>query len=343
MALETIHFGTTKDGQEVYQYVLRSPGGIEVRCINYGCRITGICTPDKTGAMGDIVQGYDTVAGYEEDDAYHGAFVGRYANRISGASFTLEGETYSLMQNDGNSFLHGSFSHRVFTAQAMGDNSVSFTYISPDGEDGFPGELWIAVTYTLTDQDELVMDYRAHSNKTTHVNFTNHSYFNLNPGTDSVDGHVLWLGCRQFLETTKELCPTGRVLPVEGGAFDFTTAKPIGQDINKPDPQLQAGGGYDHCFVIDKASPQSLAMCASVTEPVTGRALRVYTTQPAVQFYGGNSLNGRTGKGGVPMPRRSGFCLETQHYPDTPAHPDFPPTVLEAGEKYHSITLLKFE
>lgn len=341
---ETREYGALGEGGAVRQYSLRNKNGMEVRCIDYGCRITNILLPAKDGPV-DVVLGFDGLAGYEADkSACHGAFVGRYANRIEGARLEVGGKEYRLTLNDGGNFLHGSFANRLFEGEVIGETSVTFTYTSPDGEDGFPGELWLGVTYTLTDQNELIFDYRAVSRADTHINLTNHSYFNLSGDfSRSIEDHLLWLNSRHFLEADAALCPTGRMPAAAGGAFDFTREKPIGRDIGAKDPQLEIGGGYDHCFILEKESPTGLAQAARALHPQSGRALLVYTTQPAVQFYTGNFLDGTPGKGGLPMARRSGFCLETQHYPCTPSHPDFPPTLLRAGEKFHELTVLQFE
>lgn len=335
-------YGTTRNGQQVFQFTLANKNGVEVRCINYGCRLTHFFAPAPNGQTADILLGYDTLQGYEADTSSHGAFIGRYANRIEGAVFTLNGKQYPLLKNDGNNYLHGSLQHRVFGAEIIGDNSISFTYISPDGEDGFPGELWVGVIYTLTDQNELVMDYRATSTAPTHVNFTNHAYFNLaGEGTGSIENQLLCLNSNTFLETGPALCPTGNVFDVAGGVFDFTNEKAIGQDIAAEDPQLKIAGGYDHAFILDKQTGRELSLAAVARDPASGRTLRVFTTQPGMQLYTGNFLNGQPGKGGHPYNRRNGFCLETQHHPCTPSHPEFPPTLLEKGDKLHEITLFQ--
>lgn len=337
-------YGKTQDGKDVDQYVIRNKNGMEVRCINYGCRLTNILVPDGKGGMADLVLGYDNLAGYEHDVGFHGAFIGRYANRIEGAAFTMDGKTYKVTQNEGENYLHGSYHATVFNAEAIGENSVSFTYISPDGEDGFPGEVWLGVIYTLTDENELVMDYRAVPKANTHINLTNHSYFNL-AGQDelNITDQTLWMNSRTMLETAANLCPTGRVVDIEGGAFDFNEAKPIGRDINAEDPQIELGGGYDHCFILEKNRPAALTMAAMAREPISGRTLRVYTTQPAIQFYSGNMLEGSVaGKNGRPFARRSGYCLETQHYPCSPNYPEFPTTLVEHGEKFHEVTVYQF-
>lgn len=336
-------FGTTKDGRRVYQYTLAGQNGLAVHCIDYGCRITGLMVPGERGAAADIVLGYDSFEEYENDTSFQGAFVGRYANRIGGAQFTLNGKKHVLLTNEGGNYLHGSFHKRIFEAQIIGENSVSFTYISPDGEDGFPGELWVGVTYTLTDQNEFVIDYRAVPTEDTYVNFTNHSYFNLaGAGSGSVEGQLLSINSTTILEVDAAKLPTGQFMEVGDGPFDFTEEKTIGRDLHSQNPLLETAGGYDHCYVLDKQTPRALALAATAKDPASGRSMQVYTTQPGVQLYTGNMLSGIPGKAGKPLAAHSGFCLETQHYPDSPAHPAFPSTLLRAGEKYHEVTLLRF-
>lgn len=339
--MERALFGKTAAGQTVESFVLRNKNGMEVWCSNYGCRITHLFLPAAGGKV-DVVLGYDTVAGYENDTGFLGAFIGRYANRIGGAGFDLGGRHYSLLQNEGQNYLHGSWHSRVFEAQVTGDNSLSFIYTSPDGEDGFPGAVEVAVGYTLTDDNELLADYWAVPAAATHLNLTNHSYFNLAGVGSTVLGHNLQLNCDTFLEVDAAQLPTGRVLETAGGAFDFLQPKPIGQNIEADDPQLKIGGGYDHCFIINRQQP-ALAQAAAVTHPQSGRWMRLYTSQPAVQLYTGNSLGPHmVGKGEVPLVRHGAFCLETQHYPDSPNHPDFPTTLVQAGEKYHHAAVFQF-
>ncbi|MGD9559363.1 MAG: aldose epimerase family protein [Oscillospiraceae bacterium] len=339
--MEHILYGKTKKGAEVDAFVMKNKAGLEVRCINYGARLTHVLLPGENGGKTDVLLGYDDLAGYEADEGCQGAFVGRYAGRIAGAGFDIGGQHHALTPNDGANFLHGSFPKRVFSADVLGENSVSFSATSPAGEDGFPGEVWASVIYTLTDQNELVMDYRAVSTAATHLNLTNHSYFNL-AGAGTVLEQTLQLHAGLFLEIDAEKLSTGRMLEA-AGAFDFASPKPIGRDIEAPDPQLKSGGGYDHCFVIDRLRPTMLAHAATAKDPASGRFLRVYTTQPGVQLYTANGLDGKTvGKRGAPLQKHGGFCLETQHFPGTPAFADFPPTLLERGEKYHQITVLQF-
>lgn len=330
--MERVLFGQTKDGQEVEGFVLRNKNGLEVRCLSYGCRITHILVPAADGEKVNVVLGYGDMAGYEADATYQGAVIGRYANRIGGAAFALDGQEHKLLQNDGDNYLHGSWHQRVWQGECIGDNSVSFTYISPDGEDGFPGEVWACVTYTITDENGLIIDYRAVPEAPTHINMTNHAYFNLAGGGDVLD-HTLLVNASTLLEAGAGLIPTGRVIEA-AGVLDFTTAKRVGQDIDAADPQLALGGGYDHCYIVDRNRP-GVAFVADLRDPASGRGMKMYSTQPAVQVYSGNGLDG-------PFPRRGGLCLEGQHYPDTPHNEEFPPTLHETREKYHQTTIYDF-
>lgn len=334
-------FGMTRDGKEITAYTLQNKNGLEVRCINYGCRIVNVYVPAENGTKADVILGYDTMAEYEEDTCFMGTVVGRVANRIGKASFKLGDKEYKLPQNDGENYLHGSLHSKVFSGEAIGENSVTFTYVSPDGEDGFPGEVWYGITYTLTDDNELMLDYRALTDTATHINITNHGYFNLAADGGDILDHSMLLNGNYFLEVDSKLIPTGQEIDVRKGSFDFTQAKRIGQDIEKEDPQLALTGGYDHCYILNRKAP-GMALAADVVDPKSKRGLRVYTTQPAVQFYTGNFLTGTIGKGGKPMNRRAGLCLETQHYPDSPNQPEFPSTLVRPKEKYHQATIWHF-
>ena len=342
--MERILYGKTAAGEEVDSFILRNIHGLEVRCISYGCRLTHVLVPtDDPGDKTDILLGYNTLAGYEADSTWQGSLAGRYAGRVAGAAFQLRGTRHPLTANDGPNFLHGSLHNRVFSAEVHGNSCVAFSATSPAGEDGFPGAVQLEILYTLTDQNELVMDYRAVSDAATHLNLTNHGYFNLaGMGSGDVLAQELTLHAGLFLEADAQNLPTGR-LAEAAGAFDFTHGKAIGQDINARDPQLLQAGGYDHCFVIDRLRPTMLAEAAFARDPASGRSIKVFTTKPGVQLYTGNGLDGRAmGKGGVPLAKWSGFCLETQHFPDTPNRPDFPPTLMEPGEKFHQVTVLQF-
>lgn len=331
-------YGRTKAGEAVGRFTISDGGGMTVRCINYGARITGIVLPTAEGET-DVIQGFDDLAGYEADTAFFGAIVGRYANRIKDAKFELGGKIYSLTKNDGENYLHGSFSRRVFNAEAVADGVV-FTYASPDGEDGFPGNMIARVKYSLDGENRLTMEYSATTDAETVVNLTNHAYFDLSDGRDAdIASHVLQLSASKFLEIGPDLCPTGRIVDVAGTPFDFTAAKPIGMDIDGDDPQLTTAGGYDHCFVID-GYDGSLRHAATVSRG--NISMKVFTTQPGIQLYTGNALDGATSGKGMQHARRSALCLETQHYPDSPNRPTFPSTRLESGGEYLQTTVLEF-
>lgn len=335
-------YGIAKDGTSIQQFIFQNKNGVEVRCINLGCRLTNFFLPAPNGEVADILLGYDTLAAYEKDTSAHGAFVGRYANRIQNACFTIHETEYPLTKNSGNNFLHGSFQYRIFDAEIIGESSLSLTYISPDGEDGFPGELWVGVSYSLTDENKFVMDYRAVSTADTYVNFTNHSYFNLaGEGNGNILEQQVWLNSKYFLEIDDTICPTGRIVDCLGGAMDFFVEKPIGKDINSSDPQLVIAKGYDHAYILEKDVPHSLVCGAIAKDSASQRAIRVYTTQPSIQFFTANGEREYVGKNGHVYGKHSGFCLETQHYPCSPNHPDFSNTLLEKGQKFHHITILE--
>ena len=338
-------FGTTADGEAVDLYTLTNANGIEVRAITYGAIILSLRTPDKNRQFDDIVLGYETLEGYETVNPYFGAIVGRYGNRIGKGTFELDGETYTLAKNNGPNHLHGGvkgFDKVVWQAEAT-DNGVVFTYVSADGEEGYPGTLTSRVTYTLTDQDELIVDYQATTDKATPINLTQHSYFNLaGDGAGDILGHELMLNASRFTPVDSTMIPTGELRDVTGTPFDFRQQTAIGARIGQDEQQLNWGGGYDHNYVLDGGA-DALALAARVYEPTTGRILEIHTTEPGVQFYTGNFLDGSiTGKGGHVYEYRYGFCLETQHYPDSPNKPDFPSTILRPGETYESQTVFRF-
>ena len=336
-------FGVTKAGENVTEYILSNSGGLSVSVLDYGCIIKNIIVPAKSGPL-DVVLGHDTMADYEADTGtYCGAFVGRYANRIEGAAFTLGGKKYELEANNGPNHLHGCFSRKIYTVKSFGD-TLLMEAESPDGEDGFPGNMKIAVRYTLTDDNAFRMDYRVSSDADTLVNLTNHSYFNLDGG-GNVLGQKLRIYASRYLEGNEQTCPTGRILPVEGTPMDFRAGKPIGRDLKPGFTQTEiVGGGYDHCYVIDRVRGASQSICAWATSEKTGVSMKVYTTQPGVQLYTGNFLQDCAvpGKGGAQYEKYSGFALETQHYPCSPSHPEFPSTVLRAGKVFRATTTLRF-
>ena len=339
-------FGKLPSGEEVRLFTLTNKNGMEARIMNYGGAIVSLKTPDRNGQLADVVLGFDSLDGYLKGSPYFGALVGRYGNRIAGGKFVLNGETYTLPVNNGPNSLHGGlkgFDKVLWSAEQGEGQSLVLKYVSADGEEGYPGELSATVTYTLTDDNELKIDYEAATTKPTVVNLTNHSYFNLKDGgASTILDHELTLMADRTTPVDEGLIPTGELRPVEGTPFDFRTSTPIGARIDAGDEQIKFGGGYDHNFVLNR-SGEGLAPAARVYEPTTGRVMEVSTTEPAVQFYTGNFLDGTlTGKGGVTYARRSALCLETQHYPDSPNKPDFPSTTLNPGETYRSTTVYKF-
>ena len=343
-------FGKTPDGQPVDLYVLTNKSGAEASITNYGGAVVSLKVPDRNGKLADVALGYDTAGGYVNDKSYFGALVGRYGNRIAHAQFVLDGKTYTLAKNNGENSLHGGikgFNKAVWTAKILsteGGQSLELSYLSKDGEEGFPGNLKVSVIYTWTDADALQVEYSATTDKETVVNLTSHSYFNL-AGQSSGDilGHLLMIQAEKFTPVDADLIPTGELRDVAGTPFDFRKATAIGARIDQDDEQLKLGGGYDHNFVLRRSADPVESLAARVVEPTTGRVMEVWTTEPGVQFYTGNFLDGKTaGKGGVAYPRRSAFCLETQHFPDSPNQPKFPSVVLKPGERYHTITTYKF-
>lgn len=339
-------FGQTPNNEAVTLYTLKNSKGMEVQIMNYGAIITKIMVPDKNKVIEDVVLGFDSVADYIKDSPYFGAVVGRYGNRIAGGKFNLDGKNYSLAAQNNGQHLHGGlkgFDKKVWKTLSQKPGSLTLSYLSKDGEEGFPGNLEVQVTYTLTEDNAIAMDYTAKTDQATVLNICNHSYFNLtgNVKRDVLD-HTIQLNAPFFIPVDKVLIPTGEVKSVKGGPFDFTSPKKIGLEINAADEQIAFGGGYDHCYAFDKA-PGAYAKIAHVEEPVSGRVMEVFTTEPGVQFYTGNNLDGHLiGKYGAKYNKRTGFCLETQHYPDSPNKPNFPSTVLRPGETYTSKTVYQF-
>ncbi len=342
-------FGTN-DGRPITLYKLTNSHGVEVDAMNYGGIIVSIRVPDRKGEFADVVLGHEKLEGYTPNPPYIGAVVGRYANRIANGTFMLDGKTYTLPKNDGPNTLHGgttrTFDKVVWDAEAVKDkSSVTLSYLSKDGEEGFPGNLKVKVTYTLTDGNALIIDYEATTDKSSPINVSQHSYFNLKgEGNGDILDHEIMVNADRFTPVDKNLIPTGELRPVKGTPFDFTTSTRIGSRIEDNYDQLVLGHGYDHNFVLNKKPEQNgEVLAARVTDPTSGRILEVWTTQPAVQFYTGNFLDGTvTGKQGHVYKRRYGLCLETQHYPDSPNHPDFPNTILKPGETFKSRTVFKF-
>ena len=336
-------FGHSPDGTPVDLYLL-TDGKVEVDIMTYGGIVVSLRTPDRNGKLDDVVLGVDSVEKYVAQTAHFGGIIGRYANRIAHGTFQLDGQTYHIPKNDGDNALHGGtrgFDKVVWAAKQIPDG-VELTYVSKDGDQGFPGTLTTTVRYTLSG-GALRIEYSASTDKDTVLNLTNHSYFNLKgQGNGDVLGHVLKIDASRITPVDATLIPTGELKSVEGTPFDFRTPHVIGERIDADDPQLRLGHGYDHNFVLDHAPSQS-AEAAEVYEPTTGRILRVLTTEPGVQLYTGNFLDGTiTGKEGRVYNRRFAFCLETQHFPDSPNHPSFPSTELKPGQEFHSVTVFEF-
>jgi aldose 1-epimerase len=345
--LDAKKFQQTIDGKPTDLYVLKN-NDMQVAITNYGARIVSILVPDKNGKLTDVSVGFDNVDDYTKGgDTYFGAVVGRYGNRIAKGKFKLEGKEYTLATNNAPNHLHGGnkgFSRVVWDTQQPDDSTLILTYMSEDGEEGYPGTLDAQVTYTLTSNDELKIDYEATTDKTTVVNLTNHTYFNLNgEGSGTVNNHLMMINADKFTPVDSTLIPTGKLVPVANTPFDFRKPTPIGARINDTnDIQLKYGKGYDHNFVLNKKD-NDLTKAAEVVGDESGIVMDVYTTQPAIQFYGGNFMNGSHKlKSGKTDDHRTAFCLETQHYPDSPNHPDFPSTTLEPGKVYKTTTVYAF-
>ncbi len=343
MSIKKQAFGKTADGKDVDLYTLTNANGLKTEIMTYGGIVRTLEVPDRDGNLGDIVLGYDSLDKYIENNPYFGALVGRCGNRIAKGKFTLNGVEYTLATNNGPNHLHGGvkgFDKVVWDAEPMEDETTSvglkLTYLSKDGEEGYPGNLKCTVIYTLTNDNELKVSYEAETDKTTVINLTHHSYFNLGGhGSGDILGHELMLTADNFTPVDEGLIPTGEIKPVKGTLMDFTRPMPIGARI------AQVKGGYDHNFVLNN-SGGSLALAASVYEPNTGRVMEISTTEPAIQFYSGNFLDGSNkGKGAV-YNKHNGFCLETQHFPDAPNKPGFPSIVLKPGDKYTHLTVHKF-
>ncbi len=349
MAITKARYGQMPDGQDITVFTMSNPSGVCARVINYGAILISLETPDRHGAVADIVLGYDSLDGWLRNEPYLGATIGRHGNRIARGRFRLNDVEYQLATNNGPNHLHGGlrgFDKVIWTAvihETKTDNNVIFSYVSPDGEENYPGTLSVSVTYTLTNTNELKITYQAETDKTTIINLTNHSYFNLaGQGNGDILSHLLAINADQFLPTDETAIPLAEPASVAGTPFDFRQSKPIGRDIEADHQQLAFGKGYDHCFILNKTSDE-LSLAARAEETSSGRIMEVYTTEPGVQLYTGNYLDGTiTGKAAKVYRIRNGFCLETQHFPDSPNRPDFPSTILNPGDTFSSTTVYKF-
>ena len=344
-------FGQLPDGRAVSVFTLLNRGGMSVRILDFGGIITEIHVPDRHGDFADVALGFDTLEPYCGDSPYFGALIGRYGNRIARGRFTLDGQAVELPVNNGKNHLHGGtpgFDRVLWNPRIEGGELV-LAYRSVDGEQGYPGTLDATVRYSLTEDNEIVVRFSAVTDRATPVNLTQHSYFNLavngsNPGSTFGDilGHELVLDADAFVGIDADLIPTGSLTPVAGTPFDFRSPRPIGEAIGEPDEQLAHGGGYDHCFVLKKTAPGLMTRAARVREPVSGRVLELFTQEPGVQFYSGNFLDGSLRGKGQAYAYRSGFCLEPQHFPDSPNQPGFPNTILRPGETYETEARFRF-
>lgn len=338
------------EGKQTELFILKNPKGMEVAVTNYGCALLSIMVPDKKGKYANVLLGHDTIDSVvNSPEPFLSTVIGRYGNRIAKGKFALFGEEYNLTINNGPNSLHGGptgFHTRVWDAEQIDESTVVFKYFSEDGEEGFPGNMEVEMTYRLEeDENALIIEYRATADKTTIVNLTNHGFFNLagiaNP-SPSIENNIVTINADFFTPTDDVSIPTGEILKVEGTPMDFRTPHTIGERINEPYQQLIYGAGYDHCYVLNKPETEALTLAATCTEPQSGRTMEVYTTEAGVQLYTGNWLNGFTGSHGATFPARSGICFEAQCFPDTPNKPYFPSATLIEGDEYQQITIYKF-
>lgn len=349
MSIKKQEFGKTPDGLQIDLYTLTNDNGVEAKIINYGATIVSLTAPDKDGNMGDIVTGYKTLDEYINGTSYFGGIVGRFGNRIDQGKFILDGVEYTLVKNDGPNHLHGGnfgFNKVVWKAEPVQTEQgpgLNLTYLSKDGEEGYPGNLNVTVTYTLTNDNALKIDYKATTDKATIINLTQHSYFNLaGSGNGDILDHLLQINADKFTPVNETLIPTGELRSVEGTPMDFRQPTEIGARINDDYEQLPKGNGYDHNWILNEWDG-SLKLAATLHDSKTGRFMEVLTTEPGIQFYSGNFLDGSAkGKSGEVYKYRSALCLETQHFPDSPNEPDFPSVVLNPGEEYTQTTVYKF-
>jgi len=349
--LDRAKFQKIIDGKKVDLYTLRNKHGVTVRITNYGAKIEQILVPDRHGTLADVVLGYDSIDAAQGGQPSMGAFIGRYANRIGAAKFSLNGQDYQLAANNGANSLHGGQKgsrFQVFAARQLADNAVEMSYVFKDGEENYPGTLPVTVVYALNDHDELSIEWAASAqDKATVANFTGHAFFNLTGDPTIVNsGHVITVNADRFLPIDGTLIPTGELRPVAGTPFDFRQGKPFGRDIAAPDEQLKLGNGYDHHYALNKKEPGELSFAASAYEPNSGRLMEVWTTEPGMQLFSGNNLEAKAprdqGKGGKLFVFRGAFCMEPSRFPDGPNKPQFPSTVLNPGEWYTGKIVYKF-
>lgn len=342
-------FQTTINGKNTDLFILKNSLGNEVAITNYGGAIVAIMVPDRDGKLANVIQGHDNIQDViNSPEPYLSTLIGRYGNRIAKGKYTLHGKEYSLAINNGPNALHGGpkgFHARVWDPEVMNDSTLVLHYVAAYGEEGFSGELKTTVVYTWTDENELQIDYLACTNKKTIINLTHHAFFSLtgiaNP-TPTIDNLICEINADFYLPIDETSIPTGEIRFVKGTPFDFTNPKPVGQDIDADDEQIKNGAGYDHCFVLNKKEEGELSFAAKIKEPVSGRTMEVYTTEPGVQLYTDNWADGYKGQNGATFPRRSGICFECQHFPDSPNRPYFPSVVLDTGEQYKQKTIYRF-
>lgn len=345
-------FGKLPDGREAKLYTLTNTNGMTAKITDFGATLVSLTVPDEATSLADVTHGFDSVEGYlSEANQYFGASVGRFGNRIAHGKFTLDGQTYTLATNNEPGgipcHLHGGdvgFNKRLWTfKEGKNPHSITLEYVSPKGEEGYPGTLTAQITYTLTDDNELIWEATATTDAPTVINLVHHTYWNLSGDpTTSINDHILMLPADKYLPTDAGLIPTGELAPVAGTPMDFTEPHVIGERVDEDFEALKLGGGYDHCWVLTNPKPDGLALAARVKDPKSGRVMEISTNQPAIQFYGGNFLKGDTGKGGKPYAFRSALCLETENFPDAPNHPEFPSAVLKPGETYKHVMVHKF-
>ena len=343
-------FGTLADGREVQLFTLQNANGMTVEIINLGGIIVSLSVADSSGNFADVTTGFDDPQIYVDGAGFAGAIVGRYANRIANGRFSIDGVEYMLAQNNGDNAIHGGivgFDKKIWepeTFSSTTDSRLVLTTFSPDGEEGYPGRVDVTVSYTLNDENQLIIDYSASTDKATVINLTNHAYFNLEGhNAGSILDHEISINADRYTPVDNESIPTGEIVAVANSPLDFRRAKPIGQDIDSSHEQIRFGSGFDHNFVINHEQAGELSLAAAVYAPISGRTMTVYTDQPGMQFYTGNFLNGRLGgKNGAQYDRREAFCLETQHYPDSPNKPEFPSTLLRPGDQYETRTIFEF-